>query len=69
MKLRLLADLIETKFDYSSVAYAMKEDVWQTYVHVHILSSISLFILYIHSLLVLAAMNEQCINEGRKTCL
>ena len=30
IKLRLLADLIETTFDYSSVASAMKEDVWQT---------------------------------------
>lgn len=31
IKLRLLADLIESTFDYSSVAYAMKEDAWQTY--------------------------------------
>ena len=32
VKLRLLADLIETTFDFSSVAYAMKEDAWKTYV-------------------------------------
>ncbi|CAI8034637.1 Eukaryotic translation initiation factor 3 subunit C [Geodia barretti] len=30
VKLRLLADLIETTFDFSSVAYAMKEDAWKT---------------------------------------
>jgi hypothetical protein len=30
IKLRLLADLIESTFDYSSVASAMKEDLWQT---------------------------------------
>lgn len=33
VKLRLLTDLIESTFDFSSVASAMKEDVWQTYVH------------------------------------
>ena len=32
IKLRLLADLIESTFDYSSIAFAMKEDVWQEYV-------------------------------------
>ena len=56
MKLRLLADLIETTFDYSSVAYAMKEDVWQTYViyNIHSMYMYLYYVLYSHLMCVSA---------------
>lgn len=34
VEVRLVADLIESTFDYSSVAAAMKEDLWQRYLHI-----------------------------------
>ena len=34
IQLRLLTDLIESTFDSTSVASAMKEDLWQRYIHV-----------------------------------
>ena len=32
VQLRLLSDLLESTFDISSVATAMKEDLWQRYI-------------------------------------
>ena len=48
IKLRLLTDLIESTFDFSSVASAMKEDVWQTYVHRIVGSQIATSVCLMH---------------------
>ena len=60
MKLRLLADLIETTFDYSSVASAMKEDVWQTCVYIHCALPLPL---PIYLLLILCVIALRCVDE------
>ena len=50
VQLRLLSDLLESTFDISSVATAMKEDLWQRYV------------LYVCTYMYVVSLTDVCLH-------